>query len=274
VKNPQAKKHLGQNFLNNKGVIEKIAARIYALSDQGKRPVLELASGPGALTRALLDKGLNLLCVEIDPDCIGSFHSRFQKELDEGRVKLIQADALKHPLEDFFGESETPADWVVCGNLPYYIGTALLFRFLRHSKSGARFSFMLQKELVDRLLAAPGKKDYGLSSIRQAWLALAERDFVVAAGSFTPAPKVDSAVLSLERSAKKSYQFGDSTEQKVLYDEAVNFVGSFFKQRRKMLRTLWKEVPLDFSTRRPDSIDPSEWYDLWLENSRQRKALN
>ena len=181
----RARKRFGQNFLQDPLIIQ---ALIHAINPQKNDPMLEIGPGTGALTRPLLTKLDHLIAVEIDTD--------LQQALQQWpeyptRLELVGADALSID----FSQWSTPLR--IVGNLPYNISTPLLFHVLAQKQHVLDMHFMLQKEVVERLTAAPGSKAYGRLSIMVQVQCAVECLFLVPASAFKPAPKVESAVVRL-----------------------------------------------------------------------------
>ncbi len=230
----QARKSLGQNFLLDLNLTGRIA-RAGGRLDEGT--IIEVGPGPGGLTRALLSEGAErLVVIEADP--------RTRPILDAiaahwpGRLTIIEADALTIDLA-----SLGPAPRKIIANLPYNVATPLLLQWLRHAAAFAKIVVMLQKEMVDRLAAAPHSKDYGRLSVMVQWLCIVEPQFEVNRAAFIPPPKVTSTVVALTpRPTPLTDRHGRVPGFAVL--EAV--VAAAFGQRRKMLRSALKNYAATF----------------------------
>ncbi|NOY62622.1 MAG: 16S rRNA (adenine(1518)-N(6)/adenine(1519)-N(6))-dimethyltransferase RsmA, partial [Gammaproteobacteria bacterium] len=186
----RARKRFGQNFLHDGHVIARIVA---AVRPRPGQQIVEIGPGQGALTEPLLDAAGELDVVELDRDLIPLLEQRFNAQQT---LRIHQADALKFDFSTLRGDCADAALRVV-GNLPYNISTPLLFHLLSFSGLIKDMHFMLQKEVVDRLAAQPGGGDYGRLSVMMQYHCQVERLFVVKPGSFTPVPKVDSAIVRL-----------------------------------------------------------------------------
>ncbi|MCL4526027.1 MAG: 16S rRNA (adenine(1518)-N(6)/adenine(1519)-N(6))-dimethyltransferase RsmA [Gammaproteobacteria bacterium] len=184
---PRAKKRFGQNFLVQPQIVEHIVAAIRPASgDQ----LVEIGPGPGALTRALLRLLPQLTVVELDRDMIAGLRALAPPE----QLEVMQADALEVDFSALAGAGNALR---IVGNLPYNVATPLIFHILEYAEQVRDMHFMLQKEVVDRVVAVPGSKAYGrLSVMIQAHCAV-ESLFTVAPGNFFPVPKVDSAFMRL-----------------------------------------------------------------------------
>lgn len=247
----QANKALGQNFILDRQLLARIAAIPGPLEG---RTVYEVGPGPGGLTAALLDAGAQVVAVERDRRCLPVL-----AELEAqhpGRLKIIQQDALKINEAEIAG-----AEAHVVSNLPYNVGTALLLRWLTGPWSPwwSSLTLMFQREVAERIVAAPGSKDYGRLSVLAQWRSSPRIALNVHRSSFVPPPKVASAIVHIE---PKPQPGGVRPERLEQLTEAA------FGQRRKMLRSSLKTVPgaldtlekLGFgSERRAETISVAEW---------------
>jgi 16S rRNA (adenine1518-N6/adenine1519-N6)-dimethyltransferase len=210
---------LGQHFLVDRGVAERTVATA------GLAPgtaVLEIGPGRGALTDALLAAGLRVVAVEVDPELAARLAASARAR--EPGLAVIEADFLRLDLRRL-PEGPLP----VVANLPYSTGTAIVARLLEEPQRFPRIVVMLQKEVADRLAAAPGSHAYGSTTVLTALHASVERAFVVPPQAFSPPPKVDSAVVRLDVSAAPRADVGDPA----LFRRVVR---GAFAQRRKTLR--------------------------------------
>jgi 16S rRNA (adenine1518-N6/adenine1519-N6)-dimethyltransferase len=214
-----ARKRLGQHFLLDLNLTRRIA-RAAAPLDQGM--VVEVGPGPGGLTRALLLEGAGrVVAVEIDSRAIGAL--RELQAAADGRLDLVEGDALKIDLATL-----GPAPRRIVANLPYNVSTALLVGWLHQADQIADMVLMFQKEVVDRLAAAPRSKDYGRLSVIAQHVCTVQRLFDVAPSAFVPPPKVVSSVVRL-----RPRPGGRLVDLRPL--EKVT--AAAFGQRRKMLRS-------------------------------------
>jgi 16S rRNA (adenine1518-N6/adenine1519-N6)-dimethyltransferase len=180
----RARKRFGQHFLNDDTVLQRIASALRLKPDER---LLEIGPGRGALTEHLSGGPGRYVAVEIDRDLVPQLKARFAD------IEFINADVLKLPFEDLLGER----DWRVVGNLPYNISTPLLVRLFAHTELIRDMHFMLQREVAERLAAVPGTKAWGRLTVLTQYHCEVEILFEVAPESFTPAPKVFSAVVRL-----------------------------------------------------------------------------
>lgn len=233
-----AKKSLGQHFLHERGVVEKI---ILAVDPKPGDRIVEIGPGQGAMTFPMLDRHGSLTAIEFDRDLLIPLTDASRSH---GELTLIHANVLD---VDFTAlAAGTPIRLV--GNLPYNLSSPILFHALAHAASIRDMVFMLQKEVVDRMAAAPGSKVYGrLSVMLQAWCRVTSL-FVVGPGAFRPPPKVDSAVVRLVPRAKDEVGIDDPAR-------FADIVRDAFGQRRKTLRNALSRL-CDEDAIRAAGIDP------------------
>jgi 16S rRNA (adenine1518-N6/adenine1519-N6)-dimethyltransferase len=214
---PRAKRRLGQHFLSDRRILERIAD---ALGATAADTVLEIGPGPGGLTEALAGRAGKLVAIEKDADLLAALERRVP-----GAV-VVEADALETDWHALAG-----SDFLVAGNIPYNITSPLIGKALEPPRP-RRIVFLVQKEVADRVGAAPGGEAYGALSVGVQAVARAERLFTVPAGAFTPRPKVDSALLRLTPLAVPLV--GDAEVEP--FRRMV--VGLFGFRRKQMLRGL------------------------------------
>ena len=181
------RKALGQNFLTDRNV----AGKIVALARSFPPPYLEIGPGLGALTELLAEGGAPVVAVEVDRGLAAHLRDR----LVGGSVEIVEADFLKVPGQEW--RLRFPAGGTVVGNLPYSISSPAVLRMIELRDRFPRAVLMLQREVVDRLCAGPGGKEYGILSVYLGVLADARKEFAVRRTCFHPAPDVDSAVMSI-----------------------------------------------------------------------------
>jgi 16S rRNA (adenine1518-N6/adenine1519-N6)-dimethyltransferase len=181
------KKHFGQHFLHERGVIERIVA---AIAPQPDDRIVEIGPGEGALTLPLLRAAGRMTAIELDTELIEPLRAR---AAEVGELDIIHADALKVDLTELARGGKLR----LAGNLPYYVSSPILFHCLAHADAIADMHFMLQKEVVDRMAAGSGNKVYGRLSVMLQLACHVEPLLRVAPGAFRPPPKVESAVVRL-----------------------------------------------------------------------------
>ncbi|WP_298334324.1 16S rRNA (adenine(1518)-N(6)/adenine(1519)-N(6))-dimethyltransferase RsmA [uncultured Erythrobacter sp.] len=259
-----ASKALGQNFLLDEQLLDRIAALPGDLSGAN---VLEVGPGPGGLTRALLRAGANVTAIEMDSRCLPAL-----KELSEAfpdQLTVIQGDAMKLDHAEIMGG----APFHVLSNLPYNVGTALFVRWL----SGENWpplwqslTLMFQREVAERIVAKPGRSAYGRLAVLAQWRGQAKLAMKVHRSAFTPPPKVMSAIVHVTPEEAPASVSAKTLER---LTEAA------FGQRRKMLRQSLKGVSgaLDAleivgidPTRRAETVSVEEFVALAFALSKER----
>ena len=223
-----ARKSLGQHFLLDGNLTGRIARAADPLDGVN---VIEIGPGPGGLTRALLaSDAAAVWAVEKDTRCIAALG--ILQSAYPGRLHILEADALDTDLTAL-----TPAPRAIVANLPYNISTVLLLQWLRRADQFTRMVLMFQKEVADRLTAAPGSKAYGRLSVVTQWRAQVRPLFNVSKEAFTPPPKVASTVVEVIPRAEPLAPAVMTDLEKVTQ--------AAFGQRRKMLRSSLKSLGLD-----------------------------
>ena len=216
----QPRKRFGQNFLHDPGTVRRI---LDAVRPRPGERLVEIGPGQGAITRGLLESAGTLDAIELDRDLIAPLGARLA---GLGDLRIHTADALRF---DLCALAAGPASLRLVGNLPYNISTPLLFRFLEQSDCLLDLHLMLQREVVERIVAAPGGKDYGRLSVMVQTFCAAECLFRIGPGAFTPPPKVESAFLRLRPYRPLPWPPRDPRIH-------ARVVASAFSQRRKTLR--------------------------------------
>jgi len=219
----QADKSLGQNFLVDENILNKIANSVRAKAGD---TVIEIGAGQGALTKKLLTKGINVIAVEYDERFI-SLLEDFNNQDFKGEIKVIHADVLKSDLTKLT-DKKVP----LIGNLPYNIGTEILFQNLYFKDYFSQMLFLLQKEVVERITAKAGGKHWGRLGLMCQQYADTDYLFDVPPTAFVPAPKVTSAVVELMLLGSSRYDVDHKRLNQV--------IKKAFTQRRKMLRASLK----------------------------------
>ena len=232
------KKSLGQHFLHERGVVDKI---LLAVDPRPGDRLVEIGPGQGAMTFPLLDRHGALTAIEFDRDLLEPLAAAAQRH---GALTLIHANVLD---VDFTALANGQPIRLV-GNLPYNLSSPILFHALDHAAAVRDMHFMLQKEVVDRMAAGPGSKVYGrLSVMLQAYCEVVSL-FTVGPGAFRPPPKVDSAVVRLLPRAPERIGIDDRKR-------FADVVRAAFGQRRKTLRNALRNV-CDEDIIRAAGIDP------------------
>ncbi|HLT97744.1 MAG TPA: 16S rRNA (adenine(1518)-N(6)/adenine(1519)-N(6))-dimethyltransferase RsmA [Acidimicrobiia bacterium] len=247
------RKEFGQHFLADRNLIDKIVATAEV---GGEDKVVEVGAGTGALTVALADTGARVIAYEVD--------ERMRPVLEEvlagTTVDLRYEDALEVDLQSVLADD----GWKLVANLPYNVGTPLVMDVLLRVPAITSLTIMLQKEVADRLVAAPGSSDYGLPSVVVAFTARVVERFTVPPQVFVPPPQVSSGVLRLDR-----------VEPPPGFETALSLARRAFGQRRKMLRRSLEGVVTEDAfaaagvsgESRPETLSASEFLALAKEVS-------
>ena len=236
----QAKKRFGQHFLHERGVIDKILA---AIDPRPGERIVEIGPGLGALTVPLLERCGRIDAVELDRDVIPALTAACA---GKGELTVHHADALAFDFSALAAAGGGPLR--VVGNLPYNVSTPLLFHLLAQRAAIRDMHFMLQKEVVERMAAAPGSDAYGRLTVMLAAYTRVEKLFRVGPGAFRPPPKVDSAVVRLVPYATPPFPLPDPQRFAALVTAA-------FTKRRKTLRNAVKGL-VDEDAMRAAGVDP------------------
>lgn len=215
---PRPKRRLGQHFLRDPAILRRIAAATAAGPGD---TVLEIGPGPGGLTAALAGTGARVVAIEKDTELIAPLAARIPS------VIIADGDALEIDWHALAG----PARFIIAGNIPYNITSPLIDKALEPPMP-ERVVFLVQKEVAERVAAAPGKGSYGALSVGVQSVAKVERLFTVPAGAFTPPPKVDSALLRLTPLERPLVEHAERAGFRTLV------VGLFGLRRKQMLRAL------------------------------------
>lgn len=245
------KKSLGQHFLVDQNVIGKI---VNAVAAPTGAKVVEIGPGMGALTGLLLARNPDMSAIEVDNEAVSHLREAFP-DLDIRHEDVLNTDWSS------YGKSPTDRIYVV-GNLPYYITSPILFCLLDARQHIRRAVLMMQKEVAERIVAAPNCKAYGILSVQTQLLAKPTMLFPVSRHVFRPKPEIESAVISLDFDATGDLGFGIAPMKRV--------VRTAFGQRRKMLRKslaglsaeLGATIPEEFATRRPEALTPADFVSL------------
>lgn len=247
----KAKKHLGQHFLKDLNIAQKI---VDTLSFSGYKKVLEIGPGMGVLTQFLLEKKAEIHVIEIDKESVNYLKNHFPKLQD----KIISDDFLKFDIVSYFKEP-----FAVIGNFPYNISSQIVFKVIELRNFIPEFGGMFQKEVAERICEKAGSKTYGILSVLTQAFYDAEYLFTVSEHVFNPPPKVKSGVLRLVR--KSNYQL--ECDEKLFF----NVVKTAFNQRRKTLRNSLKTFQLSeqlkenpIFDKRPEQLSVNQFIELTL----------
>lgn len=266
-----AKKSFGQNFLVDDDYADLIVEELDLQPDE---TVFEIGAGRGALTGKLCDTGARVFAIELDPDLIPILQQEFGARAN---FDLIQADALKFDFREIardFGQNQTAK---LAANLPYYISTAILGKLIEQRECFSEMVLMLQREVVERLVAEPQNSERGFLTVLVEAYARVEKLFDVPPTAFRPIPKVWSSIVRIE--LKENNLITDSAENEKLLWQIVS--QCFLQKRKTILNNLKNVLPnvqalieqigtpaqiLELAriepTRRPETLALNEWLEL------------
>ena len=226
-------KRFGQNFLIDENIVQKIVKA----GDVSERDlVLEIGPGIGTMTQALSDHAGKVISVEIDKKLIPVLHETLN---DCDNVEIVQGDILKTNVREILGDQLVTMPLKIVANLPYYITTPIIMGFLESDLPIESMTFLIQKEVGERLCGVPGTKAYGSLSIVAQFYADISIDFEVPAHVFIPKPKVDSIVVTLKKLTVPKI----ALENKELFLSVVK--ASFLNRRKTLINGLTMNTPFD-----------------------------
>lgn len=221
---PPALKRLGQHFLTDPRLLDRI---VDAVAPGHEEIIIEIGPGRGALTDRLAARANRLFAIEIDRALVPLLRERYAAN---SAVTVVEADVLDIDLGALAG-----GPYVLAGNVPYYITTPILFHALRRPRA-QRAVYLIQREVAERIVSAPGSKSYGALSVNVQALARADLLFRVPAGAFSPPPKVESAVIRIEPLAEPLIADAEEERYRTLVQEAFALRR---KQMRRVVRTMF-----------------------------------
>ena len=234
------KKHFGQHFLHDRDILDRI---VHAIRPRPDQTLVEIGPGAGALTLPLLDLAGHLIAIELDRDLHQPLRERAS---GHGELELIEANVLDVDFSTLATRAGAPLR--VVGNLPYYLSSPILFHCLAHRTAIGDMTFLLQKEVVQRIVAEPGSKIYGRLSVMLQLACRTEALLEVPPSAFTPPPKVDSALVRLVPRPESEQPDADPAT-------LGEIVRAAFGQRRKTLANALKRH-LDAGQIQAAGIDP------------------
>lgn len=250
----QARKRFGQNFLHDKNIVDRI---IKSIQSSNNLPIIEIGPGLGALTEPLLSIAGKMAAIEIDRDLAGQLREKFPQ------LTLFEGDALKININDICASLNlNNSKAKIVGNLPYNISTPLIFHLLESSNSISAMYFMLQREVVTRMAASPGNREYGKLSIMVQYHCDVSPLFNISPQCFYPIPKVESTFVLLK---PRPFQALALNHQH--FEKLVSYA---FQQRRKTLRNAIKillppDIPISVSQKlscRAEEISVEEYVEM------------
>ena len=246
----RAKKHLGQHFLKDETIAEKIAG---SLTEEGYENVLEIGPGMGVLTKYLLKKEFTTSVIEIDSESVSFLQTHFLKY----SLKIINDDFLKIDITRIYGDKQ----FAIIGNFPYNISSQIVFKAIEYRTQIPELCGMFQKEVAKRITHPPGSKTYGIISVLTQAFYDAEYLFTVPPEVFNPPPKVESGVIRLIR----KQNFALPVDQSLFF----KVVKTAFNQRRKTIRNSLKSFDLSDKLRedaifaqRPEQLSVQQFIEL------------
>jgi len=236
------RKKWGQNFIQDQNIIKKI---ITVINPEKNDRIIEIGPGKGALTEHLVNLK-KITAIEIDP-----LLCSYLKGKIDSRLNLINDDILNIKLDNYSNYNK------IIGNLPYYITTPIIFKFL-DNPFWDEAVFMVQKEVADRIVAIPGNKIYGRLSVMTQVKANIKKEFNISKNIFYPKPKVDSSLIRI--TIKKSNNVKD-------FDMFSKIVKESFGKRRKMLKNSLKDIVpisayIDYINKRPEQLDVNDFIQI------------
>lgn len=251
---PRPRKRLGQHFLVDRTALERIADALAPTRDD---VVVEIGPGRGTLTDLLAARSKRVVAIELDRDLVPYLRERYAAA---GNVDVIERDVLEVKLSDVAGP-----EYLLAGNVPYYITTPILFHALEHPRA-SRAVYLVQREVAERIVAAPGSRTYGALSVNVQAVARAELVGRVPAGAFRPPPAVESAIIRLTPRPDPVIAESRETDFRVLVQECF---GLRRKQMRRVIRTVAR-LDVDAADRvlstaridgeaRPETLSPEDF---------------
>ena len=264
---PKARKRFGQHFLRDASVLHDIAD---ALGPVGDRTVVEIGPGRGALTDILVERAGRLIAIELDRDLAAHLRVRYATR---SNVQIVEADVLTVPLGSVAGD-----DFVLVGNVPYYITTPILFHALEAPRPDLAV-YLVQREVAIRMAAPPGDKIYGALSVNLQ--ALAEVEFIrdVPPGAFSPPPTVDSAVVRVRPRAQSVVPLDLERRYRGIV------IAAFGLRRKQLVRVVRTIAAIDAPAAeaiveraglrpdvRPETLSPEDFARLVVEMARVAPA--
>jgi len=213
----EARAKWGQNFLRNESILKKIA--IFAQIEKTDT-VVEVGPGEGGLTKFLLEQSQNVIAIEKDKFLAEQLKNKFREQITDNRLRIIEGDILDYRLKSI--------NYRLVGNIPYYITGAIFKKFLQTGNQPGSITFVVQKEVADRIMACDGKESILSISIKA--YGTPEYGGIIKAGSFSPKPKVDSAIIAVRNINKKRFKEGNIKEE-----DFFKILRKGFSHKRKLV---------------------------------------
>lgn len=234
------RKRLGQSFLEDRNVVNKI---ISAADIHDQDIVVEIGAGLGIMTEILASQARKVIAIDIDPRMISIVQERLR---DQPRVKIMEKDVLACDFSALQSDGQS-SKLKVIGNIPYNISTPILFHLLTYRRAIISLVLMFQKEVVDRLVASPGTKEYGIPSVIFSLFTILSKEMNVPASCFYPQPKVSSSVIKIVMREKPLFDLADE-------QFFFRIVKIAFAMRRKTILNNLRAADLPFSSDREIEI--------------------
>lgn len=258
MKGPHQKRSLSQVFLKTKVPCEQLAS---LLQNHDVQQVLEIGPGKGVLTKVLIDRGMTVTCVEKDRRFVDYLSQHFEQEIQSGKLTIHNADILKFDLEAWI-RSQNGAPSSISGNIPYNISSPLLEHLLPNLSQLKVSALLVQLEFAQRLVSPPGSKTYGSLSVFVQLRSNPKIAHHVNRNCFSPVPKVDSAIVTLEPLS--------TLADESLLKKVEQVTKTAFSQRRKKISNALSvflsdldkaKIPFDLS-QRPETFSPQDYLKL------------
>jgi 16S rRNA (adenine1518-N6/adenine1519-N6)-dimethyltransferase len=221
---PPVRKGLGQHFLSDPRILTRIAKAVESTPDD---LVVEIGPGRGSLTELLLERAREVVAIEYDRKLVARLREKYAADQ---RLRVVEADVLSLPLAEAAGSD----DFLLVGNVPYYITTPIIFHALQRPRP-RRAVYLVQREVAERIVARPGSKEYGALSVNVQAVAHASILFGVPAGAFSPPPRVESSVISIVPRGDPAIAVSEERAFRT-------FVVAAFGMRRKQMRRVLRAV--------------------------------
>lgn len=258
MKNIAPKKSLGQNFLVDDSISQKIVESLELKDDD---IVIEIGPGTGALTKYILNNNINLklFAIEIDKRAINDLNMKFEQHISSKKLEIIENDITKIDFVNLIKDLNSNQKIKIVGNLPYYITGQILDLILKNSNYFSMFVFMVQKEVADRIMASNDSKEFSLLTLAVNLYGIPQKVTNVKPGAFFPPPKVNSTVVKILFDTNHNLEFQN-------IEKLMKMAKIAFGQRRKMISNTLKNY---FETKTNKKLD-----EIFVNESQLVKLLN
>src|SRR3989344_107078 len=256
----KAKKSLGQNFLKSEIALRQIIEAGEIRSDD---IILEIGPGKGALTSKLLASSSKVRAVEKDRELLEFLKTKFEKEIASGQLELVQGDILEFNASAY---SLKPSAYKIIANIPYNITGAILKKFLTEKKQPEAMVLMVQHEVATRILARDGKESILSVSVKAygnpKMVAKVDKRY------FSPAPKVNSAIISIKKISRQTFQENNVNEEKFWEIVKAGFAHKRKKLSSNLKAVCQRDTLTSLGNKRAEDLTLSDWIELCTENTR------